>query len=217
MKNIAIVVLCLFSNFVQSKAETTPTNLSIEAEKTVSADAYFPVLKPGSWIGVKQGAVQHTLIGKPEAPELVIGFGIDKSENFVFLMQNDAAKLDIQKTINTAYNNLNSMSVQFELSAILDNQALTASGNPFSSEIVLSKKHMLEAHRILKAKKLIISIPRRTTFMAISQEAPAELLEKFMYLHSYTWDDDSYNNSQIINSLLIVENGEIVGLIPLNT
>jgi hypothetical protein len=59
MKNIAIVVLCLFSNFVQSKAETTPTNLSIEAEKTVSADAYFPVLKPGSWIGVKQGAVQH--------------------------------------------------------------------------------------------------------------------------------------------------------------
>ncbi len=183
----------------------------------MSVDAYFPILKPGSWIGVKHGAVQHTLIGNPTEPELVICFAVNKPENFVFLMQNDAAKLDIQKTINTAYNNLNAMSAQFELSFVLDNQALTASDNPFSSEIVLSKTHMLEAHRILNAKKLIISIPRRTTFMAISQEAPTELLEKFVYLHSHTWDDASYGNSQIINSLLIVENSEIVGLIPLNS
>ncbi|MEW4557208.1 hypothetical protein, partial [Vibrio cholerae] len=112
--------------------------------------------------------------------------------------------------------NLESMDVVFTLSQVLDNKVLTASGKPFSSEAILSKKHMLKAHEILNAKQMLVSIPRRTGLMAVSRDAPKEILNQFMYLHSHAWNDASYGNAPIANVLFLLEGGEIVAIIPMD-
>ncbi|EJL6622947.1 hypothetical protein NMS65_003524, partial [Vibrio cholerae] len=168
------------------------------------------------WVGITHGVVHQTLIGEPEKPDLVIGFGMDTPENFIFLMHSDEDKLDIQNVVNNAYSNLESMDVVFTLSRVLDNKVLTASGKPFSSEAILSKKHMLKAHEILNAKQMLVSIPRRTGLMAVSRDAPKEILNQFMYLHSHAWNDASYGNAPIANVLFLLEGGEIVAIIPMD-
>ncbi|OOF24407.1 hypothetical protein BZJ17_02045 [Salinivibrio sp. IB574] len=160
--------------------------------------------------------MRQTLIGEPEKPDLVIGFGMDTPENFIFLMHSDEDKLDIQNVVNNAYSNLESMDVVFTLSQALDNKVLTASGKPFSSEAILSKKHMLKAHEILNAKQMLVSIPRRTVLMAVSRDVPKEILNQFMYLHSHVWNDASYGNAPIANVLFLLEGGEIVAIIPMD-
>ncbi|WP_218926523.1 hypothetical protein, partial [Vibrio cholerae] len=184
--------------------------------KNMSESSYFPMLKPGDWVGITHGVVHQTLIGEPEKPDLVIGFGMDTPENFIFLMHSDEDKLDIQNVVNNAYSNLESMDVVFTLSQVLDNKVLTASGKPFSSEAILSKKHMLKAHEILNAKQMLVSIPRRTGLMAVSRDAPKEILNQFMYLHSHAWNDASYGNAPIANVLFLLEGGEIVAIIPMD-
>lgn len=191
-----------------------PKNLEEITDETKSETAYFPILKPGDWLGLEHDAVSQILVGEPEAPEVVIGFGMDTPEHFLFLMHSDEEKINLQNTVKNAYINLDAMEVEFTLSDALDNQVIIASGKPFSSEAILSKKHMLRAHEILKAKQLIVSIPRRTGLMAVSHDAPKEILDKFMYLHSLAWNDASYGNAPIVNSLFVLEAGELVGVIP---
>ncbi|HGS4620987.1 TPA: hypothetical protein ACMDN1_003435 [Vibrio cholerae] len=216
-KLIFIVLLCLSGTALsESGVKPLPEKLEKEISKNMSESSYFPMLKPGDWVGITHGAVHQTLIGEPEKPDLVIGFGMDTPENFIFLMHSDEDKLDIQNVVNNAYSNLESMDVVFTLSQVLDNKVLTASGKPFSSEAILSKKHMLKAHEILNAKQMLVSIPRRTGLMAVSRDAPKEILNQFMYLHSHAWNDASYGNAPIANVLFLLEGGEIVAIIPMD-
>jgi len=194
-----------------------PEKLKKEIEEVRSEKAYFPILKQGDWIGLKHGAVRQTMIGDSANPYLVIAFGIDTPENFVFLMQTDSTRFDLQSVVNNAYENLDNMEVEFDLSETLDNYVATASGRSFSSEAILSKKHMMQAHEVLDAKELYVSIPRRTGLMVISKDAPKEIMNKFLYLHSYAWNDDSYGNAPIVKDLFIVEDGTVVGSILLDS
>ncbi|HGF7148184.1 TPA: hypothetical protein AB5E47_003644 [Vibrio cholerae] len=218
MKKLIFIVLLSLSGTALSESDVKPLPEKLEKEisKNMSESSYFPMLKPGDWVGIAHGAVRQTLIGEPEKPDLVIGFGMDTPENFIFLMHSDEDKLDIQNVVNNAYSNLESMDVVFTLSQVLDNQVLTASGKPFSSEAILSKKHMLKAHEILNAKQMLVSIPRRTGLMAVSRDAPKEILNQFMYLHSHVWNDASYGNAPIANVLFLLEGGEIVAIIPMD-
>ncbi|EIR1601386.1 hypothetical protein ACNKV7_002106 [Vibrio cholerae] len=218
MKKLIFIVLLSLSGTALSESgvKPLPEKLEKEISKNMSESSYFPMLKPGDWVGITHGVVHQTLIGEPEKPDLVIGFGMDTPENFIFLMHSDEDKLDIQNVVNNAYSNLESMDVVFTLSQVLDNKVLTASGKPFSSEAILSKKHMLKAHEILNAKQMLVSIPRRTGLMAVSRDAPKEILNQFMYLHSHAWNDASYGNAPIANVLFLLEGGEIVAIIPMD-
>ncbi|UTV29906.1 hypothetical protein [Photobacterium atrarenae] len=218
MKKLIFIVLLILSDTALSESSVKPLSEKLEKEisENMSESSYFPILKPGDWVGITHGAVRQTLIGEPENPDLVIGFGMDTPENFVFLMHSDEDKLDIQNVVNNAYSNLENMDVVFTPSQVLDNKVLTASGKLFSSEAILSKKHMLKAHKILNAKQMLVSIPRRTGLMAISRDAPKEILNKFIYLHSHAWNDASYGNAPIANVLFVLEGGDIVGIIPMD-
>ena len=104
---------------------------------------------------------------------------------------------------------------ELEFVGSLDNKAVATNGNDFSSEIILSKAHMLKAHAMLDAEELLVSIPRRTCMTIISRDVDEETMNKFAYLHNFTWEDDSFGNAPITNSLFIVKEGTIVGHIPL--
>ena len=173
----------------------------------------YPILKPGDWIGIKAGVLKQTLIGTQEEPELVIGYGYDTPSNFVFLRPKDIEGKDSKKVLDDAYANLEAVDSPFVASARLNGKVLTASGNDFSAEKILSKNHMMKAHEMLNSDELLVSIPRRRCMMVTSRKADDETLNIFTALHRDAWEDDSFGNPPIMNALFVVINGKIDGII----
>ena len=188
----------------------------IEKIEAGQVNKVYPILKPGDWVGIKAGALKQTLFGTQEQPELVVAFGYDAPSNFVFLMPKYLEGKDPNQMQKDAYQNLEEIVSEFEVSETLNRQVLTASGQDFSSEKILCISHMLKAHQLLNAKELLVSIPRRRCMMVTSRQADKDLLNTFINLHNHAWEDDSYGNAPIINSLFVVIDGQIDGIIPLN-
>lgn len=188
----------------------------IQKIKSGQVNKVYPILKPGDWVGIQAGALKQTLFGTQEQPELVVAFGYDAPSNFVFLMPKDLEGKDPNQMLKEAYDNLERIESNFEISETLNRQVLTASGQDFSSEKILCKSHMLKAHDLLKAKELLVSIPRRRCMMITSRQADKELLNTFVQLHIHAWEDDSYGNAPILNALFVVIDGQIDGIIPLD-
>ncbi|AUC77605.1 DUF1444 family protein [Olleya sp. Bg11-27] len=185
-------------------------------EQTKNSDQkIYPILKPGNWVGLKAGALSSTLIPSEDGAEVVIGYGMDTPDNFVFLTKKHLETMDSKQITQEAFENLANCDTGLEFVEALDNKAVGANGNDFSSETILSRTHMLKAHAMLDAEELLVSIPRRTCMTIISRQTDEETMNKFVYLHNYTWEDDSFSNAPITNSLFIVKDGNIVGHIPL--
>lgn len=175
--------------------------------KAGEISAIYPILKPGDWVGIEKGALKQTLIGTPEEPTIVVGFGYDAPTNFVFLMPQDLEGKDPQKMLQDAYENLEQISIEFE--PLLNGQILTASGHNFSSEKILCENHMMKAHELLQSKELYVSIPRRKCMMITSRKADKDLFDSFYALHNKMWEDESYGNAPIFKGLFVVVDGKI--------
>ncbi|MEP5255035.1 MAG: DUF1444 family protein [Winogradskyella arenosi] len=196
--------------------EKTPEEIAKIVEQTENSDQkIYPILKPGDWVGLKAGALSSTLIPSEDGAEVVIGYGMDTPDNFVFLTKQHLETMDAKQITQEAFTNLEAYDTDFEFVEALNNKALASSGNDFSSERILSKAHMLKAHAMLEADELLVSIPRRTCMMVMSKTADEDTVNKFVYLHNHTWNDDSFGNAPIINALFVVKEGTIVGHIPL--
>ena len=217
MKKIMAGLLSLFSAITpaENTIKELPENIKRHMEERLDLERYYPIFKPGDWIGIKHGAVYDTIIGTAESPELVIGFGIDTPENFIFLTKQDSDKLEIKDVKKIAYSNIDALSVDFVFSESLDSKVLTASGNALSSEAILSSHNMKKAHKLLNAKEILVSIPRRTMMMVISKDAPKDIFNKFVYLHKHAWEDESYGNPTITSKLFLLQDGEVMGVADL--
>lgn len=195
------------------------TNKEVEKIKEQSESGnhkIFPILKPGDWVGIQAGAIKQTIIGDEQNPKVVVGFGYDTPENFVFLTHQHLEKMDGNQILKEAYDNLENYDSEFEYSKALDNKVLTSSGLDFSSEKILSQNHMLKAHKMLNADELLVTIPRRRCMMVVSKNSEKELLNTFVGLHQNAWEDDSYGNAPIANMLFVIKDGNIVGTLPLD-
>lgn len=188
----------------------------IEQIKLGQINKVYPILKPGNWVGIKTGCIKQTLLGTPENPQLVVGFGYDAPTNFVFIMHSDLEGKDPNAILKEAYENLENFDQDFEVSSSLNGKVLTASGQDFSSEKILCRSHMLKAHKLLNSDELLVSIPRRRCMMVIARQADKELLNTFAALHKNVWEDDSYGNAPILNAMFVVKDGEIDGIISLD-
>lgn len=186
-------------------------------EETKNSDQkIYPILKPGDWVGLKAGALNSNLIRSEAGPKVVIAYGINTPDNFVFLTQKHLETMDQKQITNEAFRNLGNYETEFTYSEVLQNKVLTSSGNDFSSERILSEAHMLKAHTMLEADELFVSVPRRSCMMVISRNAEEELLEAFLGLHKDAWEDDSYGNAPIANILFTMKAGRITGHIALD-
>jgi len=186
-------------------------------EETKNSDQkIYPILKPGDWVGLKAGALNSNLIRSEAGPKVVIAYGINTPDNFVFLTQKHLENMEQKQITNEAFRNLGNYETEFTYSEVLQNKVLTSSGNDFSSERILSEAHMLKAHTMLEADELFVSVPRRSCMMVISRNAEEELLEAFLGLHKDAWEDDSYGNAPIANILFTMKAGRITGHIALD-
>ncbi|WP_272023043.1 hypothetical protein [Olleya namhaensis] len=204
------------SKVIHGKEKSQEELEKIIAQTKQSDQKIYPILKPGHWVGLKAGALNSNLINSENGPKVVIGYGIDTPDNFVFLTKKHLETMDGQQITQQSFQNLENYETVFEYSETFDNKVVTSSGNDFSSERILSVSHMLKAHEMLQADELLVSLARRTCMMAISRDADQELLNKFVYLHEYTWNDDSFGNAEISDILFIVKEGRITGHIPLS-
>ena len=118
--------------------------------------------------------------------------------------------------LGKAYDNLDGEVSDFEVLKKLGGKVLKASGNDFSAEKILSESYMMKAHKFLRSTEVYVSIPRRKCMMITPKSVDKETLKAFVALHDAAWADDSSGNDQIINGLIVVTNGEIGNLIPLD-
>lgn len=188
----------------------------IKKESESGKHKIYPILKPGDWVGIKAGAIKQTLVGDEQNPLVVISFGYDTPENFVFLTHQHLEKMDANQVLKEAYQNLEDYKTEFEYSKALENKVLTSSGLDFSSERILSKNHMLKAHEMLDTDEILVTIPRRRCMMVVAKNSENELLNTFVGLHQNAWQDDSYGNAPIANMLFVLKEGNIVGTFPLD-
>ncbi|PKG53479.1 hypothetical protein [Olleya sp. 1-3] len=188
----------------------------IKEESESGKHKIYPILKPGDWAGIKAGAIKQTLVGNEQNPKVVIGFGYDTPENFVFLTNQHLEKMDSNQILKEAYQNLEDYKTEFEYSKTLENKALTSSGLDFSSERILSKNHMLKAHKMLNSEEILVTIPRRRCMMVVAKNSEKKLLNTFIGLHQNAWQDDSFGNAPIANMLFVMKDGNIVGTFPLD-
>lgn len=179
--------------------------------KSGEINKIYPILKPGNWVGLKYGVIRKTLLGTTENPELVIGYGYDAPENFVFLKQDDLKDKSANEILEEAHKNLDEFEV--DLNEVVPGKVIIIDGKDFCSEKILSKKFMLEIHKKLNSDKLLVSIPRRRNMMVTSGQNNKEIMSQFLKVHNNTWDDDTYGNAPIINALFEVVNGSINGVI----
>jgi hypothetical protein len=129
----------------------------VEQIKAGQITKIYPILKPGDWVGIKIGAIKQTLSGTPENPELVVAFGYDAPTNFVFLTSDNLQGKEPNAIFKEAYDNLEQINQEFEISTSLNGRVLFASGHDFSSEKILCKSHMMKAHELLEADELLVS------------------------------------------------------------
>ena len=203
----------IFDKIWRKDDKTVEPELQKVAEMVESgkSNKVYPILKPGDWVGIQNGALRKTLIGTPENPELVIAFGYDTPSNFFFLTQHDLQRLDPDQVLKDAYKNLEEYEVEIEVSQNLGGKVLFCSGRDFCSEKILLPQFMMAAHQLLGAEKLLVSIPRRRCMMIMGQTQDRDLMRVFLHLHGEAWKDDSYGNPPIANIIFQVEKGEIEG------
>ena len=168
----------------------------------------FPIIKPGNWIGIKAGALRQTLIGEKENPKLVVGFGYDAPNNFVFLNHLDYQDREkLESMVEKAYSNLHSYEVT--LNVVVPNKVITIDGQDFCSEKILDTTFMKALQDKMGGDNLVVSIPRRRCMMVTNSFEEEGICNQFLSIHNKTWNDESYGNPQILNSLFVVKNGEI--------
>lgn len=191
--------------------DKTPQEIeAIKKEAESGRHKIYPILKPANWAGIKAGALKQTFIGSKENPQIVIGYGYNTPENFVFLTHQHLKKMDGNKIIKDAYQNLADYQVAFKYTKEQNKKMLIASDTDFSSEKILSVKHMLKAHDMLNAENILVVIPRRRCMLAIAKNAEKEVIDTFVKIHQNIWQDNNHKNAPITSLIFELNRGNIV-------
>lgn len=200
----------VFSKIFGKKDPIKDAIINEEIKKVESGEIHkiYPILKPGDWIGLKYGAVKKIILGSEGEPKLVVGYGYDAPENFIFLNEDNIKDKNLDDLIAQAFHNLDEYKVN--VNEVMPGKVAIIDGLDFCSEKILSKKFMFEMHELLGSKKLLASIPRRRCMMITSAQDDPAVMKQFRSVHEKTWGDDSYGNAPIINLYFDVNEGEIV-------
>jgi len=131
----------------------------------------------------------------------------DKDNDFVdILLENDIKNLDKHDIPFEFWNPLDD-TLPFKM--------LSTKISAFSSEKIMSKKHMSEAHKMLDSDKLFVSIPRKGLIFICKKDLKQEDLDYFFKLHQFIVMDNNNKHEFLCEDLFVVENGEISGVLEL--
>lgn len=205
----------LFKRIFGSGTPESDKKASEDIEKVQSGAIHklYPILKPNDWVGLRAGAYSRPLgnLGEGESVPVIIAYGYDAPSNYIFLTQEEVGDRSPEDIHLEAMQNLADIEIRME--HMKDIGMLTASGDSFSSEMILHGAFMRKAGEILGADQLLVSIARRTCIMMIPARSEKAAIDQFVHVHKYTYGDDSYGNAPISDKLFLVENGAITGIV----
>ncbi len=93
----------------------------------------------------------------------------------------------------------------------LEYKVLSCRVSFFASEKIRSKKHMLEAHKLLNSKELLVSIPRKGLIFVCDKNIEEEHYIHFLNMHAYMVLQENEDLEFLCEDIFVVENGEIEG------
>jgi uncharacterized protein YtpQ (UPF0354 family) len=169
--------------------------------------AIYPILKEHDWVA-KDLAAHEPFLGTGKPPVPWIAYGYDSGDHYVFVLQTDLATRSLEDYKREAMANIEKFPAVWE--PLMDH-VLTASGKDFSSEMILSKRFLIEAQEKLGAKQILVGVPRRRVIYAADEDMPADQMKAFAAMFRYTFDDASYGNAPIANLLFRYRDGESAG------
>ena len=155
----------------------------------------YPILKDFDWVA-KQQAVNQAFLGINQAPVPLIAYGFETDKNYQFLSNKALAESKLAELHGNALANLCNQEFVFEE---LFEFGLTASGKSFSAEMILCENFLLAAEKRLGTKEILVAVPRRSVIYVAKKAMTTSQSNKFYYLVSYTFQDDSLANASITN------------------
>ncbi|MGF1732125.1 hypothetical protein [Photobacterium kasasachensis] len=184
---------------------------SSSAASTRVDDLVYPILKPHSW-NAKKHVIYNTFLGIDQDPIPIISYGYEYDDSYQFITKYDV-KEPLEVTQEKALKNLCKKDVKLESVTSTGHFAVTGSGSPFSSELILCPNFIQKAQKVLNDETLIIAIPRRTVIYIGKGSMTEEEKGKFFYLARDTYMDDSFGNALITNLAFEFVNGEATSII----
>jgi len=97
----------------------------------------------------------------------------------------------------------------------LEYKVLSCNMSFFASQKILSKKHMLEAHKLLNADELLVSIPRRELIFVCDKNVAKDHYAHFLNMHSYFVLHENEELEFLCEDIFVVKNGEIYGVLEI--
>lgn len=94
-------------------------------------------------------------------------------------------------------------------------KVLSTKVSAFSSEKIMSKKHMSQAHKMLDSNKLFVSIPRKGLIFVCREDLKPDDYSYFLKLHQFIVMDNKNENEFLCEDIFLVENGEISNVLSI--
>lgn len=140
-------------------------------------------------------------IDKTNEAELVHIKTSDKDENFYHMLAGNGQR------------NLDNFKMPFEFwnptDENLEYRVLSCKKSFFASEKIMSKKHMLEANKLLNTDELLVSIPRRELIFVCNKNIDKAHYSHFLNMHAYMVLQENEDLEFLCEDIFIVKNGEI--------
>ncbi|TVZ08075.1 hypothetical protein JM80_0559 [Cellulophaga sp. RHA_52] len=136
------------------------------------------------------------------------------------LKTSNKTEKDFKKLDKHSITNLDNLELPFMYWDFTDEKneydILSARITPLSSEKILSRKHMLEAHKMLNSNELLVSIPRKGLIYVCSYLLDTKHIYQFIDIHTYMILTNKQNCELLCEDLFVVKNGEISNVIGLS-
>ncbi|WP_010664994.1 hypothetical protein [Marinilabilia salmonicolor] len=97
----------------------------------------------------------------------------------------------------------------------LEYKVLSCKMSFFASQKIMSKKHMLEAHKLLNADELLVSIPRRELIFVCDKNVGKDHYTHFLNMHSYFVLQENEELEFLCEDIFVVKNGEIYAVLEI--
>lgn len=202
--------MSLLSNLFGSAPKQTP--LKNEVKEPIKK-MFYPILKPGDWIGIKNGALFKTFIGNDQNRKVVFGYGFETPENFEFVTIHHLKEYSVEQIESEAKNNIDRLPGHWEKIDPKNPFTLMAGGHSFGAEKVMCQDFLAEGQKLLGAKEILVAIPRRTMLFALNTEAPADERDKFIGAVLGMYRSTTSKHAPITDLFLQVKDGRMTGAV----
>ncbi len=167
-----------------------------------------------------EGNIPNNLVGGfhhkqgEEMPEVVVNLVAIQGEDLMIVDSVDMEENLFGALYDRAFKNLEELDeIEYKLLADYDNKLALASSHEFTSETILSQKHMLRLHKLLGSNDILVSVVRRGFLLACSKNESEKVKNTFVNYSMYV-RKMPVETELLTTDIFGLRNGTVQGFIP---